>query len=135
MKMKGDSFKEFCRSFVDFSDTMYENVFAEENDLIEQIKKDIQENYMKDISISQLADKYHLTANYLSTIFHNKTGSKFIDYLTETRVYTAKSLLIKNATASVQDIAMMVGYNSARHFSTVFQKQTGVTPTAYRKNS
>lgn len=129
----GNSFKAFCKSFIDISDTMYNNVSVEENDLIEQIKTYIQENHMKDISISQIAEQYHLTANYLSTIFHNKAKCKFIDYLTDIRVSNAKRLLIKNATASVQDIAMMVGYSSARHFSTVFQKKTGITPTTYRK--
>lgn len=129
----GSCFKGFCRSFIDISDTMYDNVSVEENDLIEKVKDYIQENYMKDISISQIAEQYHLTANYLSTIFHNKAECKFIDYLTDIRVSNAKRLLIKNATASVQDIAMMVGYSSARHFSTVFQKKTGITPTTYRK--
>lgn len=131
----GTSFKEFCKAFIDISDTMYDNVSVEENDLIEQVKVYIQENYMKDISISQIAEQYHLTANYLSTVFHNKAECKFIDYLTEIRVCNAKRLLIKNATASVQDIAMLVGYSSARHFSTVFQKRTGITPTMYRKKN
>lgn len=129
----GRDFKSFCRSFVDISDTMYDNVSTEENDLIEKVKEYVQNNYMRDISISQIAEQYHLTANYLSTIFHNKADCKFIDYLTDIRISNAKRLLIKNSTASVQDIAMMVGYNSARHFSTVFQKKTGITPTAYRK--
>lgn len=133
--ISGTSFREFCKSFIDISDTMYDNISVEENDLIEKVKAYVQENYMKDISISQIAEQYRLTANYLSTIFHNKAECKFIDYLTEIRVCNAKRLLIKNATASVQDIAMLVGYSSARHFSTVFQKRTGITPTTYRKKN
>lgn len=130
----GSSFKEFCKSFVDISEGMYVHVKSEENDMIEQVKDYIQKYYMKDISMSQLAERYQLTANYLSTVFHLRTGGKFIDYLTEIRMTNAKKLLIQNATASIQDIALMVGYNSARHFSTLFQKQTGMTPTAYRKS-
>lgn len=132
-KISSDSYKAFCRALVDISEQMYKNVSSEESGLIEQIKEYIQKYYMNDISISQIADQYHLTANYLSTIFHNKAGCKFIDYLTDIRMANAKRLLIKNASASIQDIAMLVGYNSARHFSTVFQKQMGMTPTAYRK--
>lgn len=128
-----DSLKAFCKSFVEQSDQMYERAAGEESDMIERVKKYIQEYYMNDISISQIADHYELTANYLSTVFHRKTGSKFIDYLTQVRMEAAKKLLIRNGTASVQDIALMVGYNSARHFSTLFQKATGETPTAYRK--
>lgn len=128
-----DTLKNFCKSLVDKSDQMYGKVANEESDMIEQVKKYIQEYYMNDISISQIADYYQLTANYLSTVFHRKTGSKFIDYLTQVRMEAAKKLLLKNASVSVQDIALMVGYNSARHFSTLFQKTTGETPSAYRK--
>ena len=58
---------------------------------------------------------------------------KLIDYLTQVRMEAAKKLLCENITASVQDIALMVGYNSSRHFSTLFQKQTGMTPSSYRR--
>lgn len=128
-----DSLKSFCTSFVKQSDRMYGKMAREESDMIEQVKKYIQEYYMNDISISQIAEHFELTANYLSTIFHRKTNTKFIDYLTQVRMEAAKKLLIQNVSASVQDVALMVGYNSARHFSTLFQKTSGETPTVYRK--
>lgn len=135
-RIDGTSFKTFCRSFIDISESMYGNAVntkIEESDIVDKIKEYVQKYYMNDISISQLSEQYHLTANYLSTMFHQKTGCKFIDYLTEIRMTKAKTLLISNKTASVQDISLMVGYNSARHFSTLFQKETGMTPTVYRK--
>ena len=88
---------------------------------------------MYGIGISQIAEQFGLSANYLSTIFKRKTGERFIDYLTRIRIEAAKKLLIQNASASVQDIALMTGYTSSRHFSTLFQKYTGKTPTVYRK--
>lgn len=131
--IKSGSVKEFCKSFVEESDRMYMAVHREDADVIEQVKEYLINHYMDDVSISGIAESFHLTANYLSTIFHQKTGQKFVDYLTEIRVGAAKRLLLHNSSASVQDVALMVGYNSARHFSSVFQKQTGKTPTAYRK--
>ena len=113
---------------------MYSGAAVEEKDIIEEVKGYIQKYYRNDISISQIADQFGLTANYLSTLFHRKTGGKFIDYLTEIRIEAAKKLLVQNVSATVQDIALMVGYNSARHFSSLFQKQTGETPSSYRKN-
>ena len=131
-----DSLKKFCQSFVEQSENMYRRREArEEGDIIEQVKAYIQQYYMNDISISQIAEHFKLTANYLSAIFHRRAGCKFIDYLTEIRIDAAKKLLIKNPTASIQDIALLVGYNSARHFSSLFQKQVGMTPSAYRKES
>lgn len=131
--IKSESVKDFCRSFVEESDRMYMAVHREDADVIEQVKKYLTNHYMDDVSISGIAESFNLTANYLSTIFHQKTGQKFVDYLTEIRIGAAKRLLLHNSSASVQDIALMVGYNSARHFSSVFQKQTGKTPTVYRK--
>lgn len=128
-----DNFKEFCRSFIDMASGMYGSLQAEESDMIQRVKDYIQKNYMKDISISQIAEQFDLTANYLSTVFHNKAGCKFVEYLTDVRVSNAKRLLLQNTSASVKDIALLVGYNSARHFSALFQKQTGMTPTVYRK--
>lgn len=131
--ISGDSFKAFFRSFVEYSEQMYCGFGAEESDLMEKIKQYIQKNYMYDISISQIAEQFGLTANYLSTIFKRKTGEKFIDYLTKIRLEAGKKLLVQNVSASVQDISLMVGYNSSRHFSALFQKYTGETPSVYRK--
>ena len=132
-EVPADSLKVFCRSFVENSDEMYSFLSPEEGDVTEKIKEYVQKYYMNDISIGRIAENFGLTANYLSTIFHQRTGRKLIDYLTEVRMEAAKKLLCENLTASVQDIALMVGYNSSRHFSTLFQKQTGITPSAYRK--
>lgn len=128
------SWKLFFASFVEHSEEMYQGIAGEERDIIEEVKKYIQRYYQNDISISQIADQFGLTANYLSTLFHRKTGGKFIDYLTKTRIEAAKKLLVQNVSATVQDVALMVGYNSTRHFSSLFQKQTGEIPSLYRKN-
>lgn len=133
-RIDSSSLKGFCKSFVDQVEQMYEGMHREDSDVMEQIKGYIQRYYMNDISISQIAEHFSLTANYLSTIFHRKAGVRFIDYLTDTRIEAAKKLLLSNVSASVQDIAIMVGYNSARHFSALFQKQTGETPSDYRKS-
>ena len=132
--IKCGSLKEFCRSFVEYSDRMYETAPPEDVGIVGKIRDYIRKNYMSDLSIAQIADELDLTANYVSTLFRQKTGERFIDCLTETRIEAAKKLLVQNITASVQDIALMVGYNSARHFSALFQKMTGMTPSAYRRD-
>lgn len=129
----GATYKRFCKSFVDISESMYENVESTDSDVIEQVKAYVEKNYMNDIGIGQIAELFGITPNYLSTIFHQKAGCKFVDYLTEVRMANAKRLLIQNSTASVKDIAVMVGYNSSRYFATLFQKVTGKKPSVYRK--
>lgn len=130
-----DSYKEFCRSFVEISESMYDNVESTDADIIGKIKSYVENYYMNDISIGQIAEAFNITPNYLSKIFHQKAGCKFVDYLTEVRISNAKKLLISKKNVSAKDIAVMVGYNSSRYFATLFQKNTGTTPTAYRKEN
>lgn len=127
------SFKLFCKSAANMNHSIHSNIVKTDFDIIVQIKSYIHKYYASDISINQIADLFELTPNYLSSIFHQKAKLKFIDYLTDIRIMNAKKLLIQNNTASVKDIALMVGYNSPRHFSALFQKMTGMTPSAYRK--
>lgn len=127
------NFKEFMKSFTEFSDSMYENLEYKVTDKIDLIINYIQHTYMNDISINQIAAKFNLTPNYVSKLFHDKTNTKFIDYLTNVRINHAKRLLISNSDTPVKEIALMVGYYSSRHFSSTFKKYTNVYPTEYRK--
>ncbi|MEG0381419.1 MAG: helix-turn-helix transcriptional regulator, partial [Kurthia sp.] len=53
-------------------------------------------------------------------------------YITEYRVSKSKSLL-ERAELSIAEIAETVGYEDCFYYSRVFKKQTGMSPSAYRK--
>lgn len=121
-----------------------EELTQEENNLqskgskdehITMIKAYIDKHYSENIGISDIADHFKLTPNYLSTLFHQKMKMKFIDYITSLRLEKAKILLLRNKNASVKDISLMVGYISPRHFSGLFQKAEGCTPSQYRNQN
>lgn len=128
-----EDFAGFCARIQEEADSMYKNGKENRGGLTERIKEFVKKYYMNDISVSQIAEEFQLTPNYISAIFHQETGEKFIDYLTRIRMDNAKRLLVQNRTASVKDIAVMCGYNSPRYFSELFQKQNKMTPSAYRK--
>lgn len=95
------------------------------------IKDFIYHNYSKDISISYISEYYNLSSTYFSRLFHEKTGQKYIDFVTEVRMDVAKKMLQNNPSVSVKSVAEAVGYTSVRHFSKIFQKHTGVLPSHY----
>ncbi len=103
--------------------------------IAEKVKLYLAEHYMEDIGINTLASVYGITPNYLSKLFHQKAGIRFIDYLTKLRIYHGKELLLTRPGLSVNEVAELVGYNSPRHFSKVFQKATGATPSEYRRKA
>lgn len=94
----------------------------------------LETNYMKDISVLQVASELQVSPNYLSTVFHKKTGATFMKHLTQIRMRKAQELL-KHSDYRVQDVAERVGYANPRHFSKLFYEFTGRSPTAFKRES
>lgn len=86
----------------------------------------------RQISLDEVAARAFVSPGYFCTLFKERTGQNFSDYIIEMRVEEAKRLL-RQTTHSINEVAELVGYSDARHFSKVFQKNVGVKPTAYRK--
>lgn len=107
------------------------NAFAK-TDKISTAVSYIEQHYMEDISVIHLADKLQVTPNYFSKVFHEQTGQTFSTYITQVRIEHAKQILLTRPDVKVRDVAIMVGYYSARHFSSVFQKLTGRFPSDFR---
>jgi len=103
------------------------------NDLINQMKEFVEKKYMNNFGINELAQYLNFSPNYLSTQFHKITGVCFVNYLNDYRLEKSKNLLLANSSASIKDIAMLVGYSNARYYSTLFKQAFGVLPTVYRK--
>ncbi|MBN2910398.1 response regulator [Polycladomyces sp. WAk] len=104
------------------------------HDLIDKVKNYIDQHYMHQISIGEIAEKLGVTPNYLSTLFHKKTGTTFVKYLTRIRMLKAKELL-KDPNIQIQQVAEQVGYYSTRHFTKLFVKFFGCYPSEYRDGS
>ncbi len=100
--------------------------------IVEQVKRFVEKNYMNNIGIAEIAYKLNLTPNYLSALFHRKTGKTFINYLTEIRIERAKEFLA-DPSMKVCDVAERVGYYSTRYFSKVFKRKVGFQPSEYIK--
>ncbi|MFD1954803.1 response regulator [Paenibacillus thailandensis] len=88
----------------------------------------IHDNYAKDITLADLADKVFISRNYLSHIFKNITGDSFNTYLTRVRMEKAKELLMEHKML-VYEVAEKVGYQNVPYFSTLFKKYSGMNPT------
>ena len=70
---------------------------------------------------------------YISKIFKSETGDTPIRHLINIRLEKAKELLSAGCPDSVQEVAALVGYDDAYHFSKLFKKRFGITPTQARK--
>lgn len=83
-------------------------------------------------SVKDVADKLGYTSSYLSHLFKEKMGKGILNYITEKKIETASDLL-KNDKFSITEISQYLNYNSPQAFCKVFKKQTGMSPTEFKK--
>ncbi|WNQ13246.1 AraC family transcriptional regulator [Paenibacillus aurantius] len=103
--------------------------------LIKDIKTYIENHYDDpNLSLQMISDHFQLNTKYVSQLFKDEMGEKFVDYLAHLRIRHAKDLL-KETKAPVQDIAMKVGYTHSLSFIRMFKKVMNVTPGDYRKQN
>lgn len=100
-------------------------------DKIDIILDYIEEHYCEDISLASLAESFHLTPNYLSTLLKNRLGMKFTDHLTNLRMAKARELLL-TSSQSIKEITQQIGYYSQSHFTKTFIEKEGCTPAEFR---
>ncbi|MFC3801818.1 response regulator [Cohnella sp. GCM10012308] len=107
---------------------------AEENDhaLIDAVLRYIDENYMTDLNLTDLAERFNYNPSYFSEMFKSKVGKTFIQYVTDARMAQAIRLL-EGTQLSLWDIAELTGFSNASYFSAKFKRMYGVTPSDYRK--
>lgn len=101
--------------------------------VVEQIVDYLDSYYNEKISLDQIARNMYLSPSYISKLFKTETGDTPINHLIRVRMEKARRLLEQERDISVQDIAQQVGYDDAYHFSKLFKKHFGESPSYYRK--
>jgi len=86
-----------------------------------------------DLTLAELADSVNVNPHHLSQIINSHFGKSFACFINEYRVNAACELFASDNNKSILDIALASGFSSKSSFNTLFKKQTGLTPSEYRK--
>ncbi|MDA3893199.1 MAG: helix-turn-helix transcriptional regulator [Salinivirgaceae bacterium] len=86
------------------------------------------------ITLKALADDLKVQAKYLSQVINENWNQNFCEYINTLRINDAKQQLSnpKNDYKTILEIIYDTGFNSKSVFNTVFKKQVGITPSAFR---
>lgn len=101
--------------------------------VVEQMLNYFEDHYGEKISLDLIAENVYLSPFYISKIFKSETGDTPIRHLINIRLEKAKELLENGFAGSIQEVAAMVGYDDAYHFSKLFKKRYGYSPSQARK--
>ncbi len=87
------------------------------------------------LTLKQLAERLEINPRVLSRIINEKRNQNFFDFINNYRIDDAKMILANPAKRkmTILEVLYGVGFNSKSVFNTTFKKNTGVTPTEYRK--
>ncbi|MGG1517167.1 helix-turn-helix domain-containing protein [Paenibacillus oryzisoli] len=101
-------------------------------DVISEIKDYVAAHYDSNITLADLSARFFINPYYLSQLFKEKTGDTYLSYVMSVRMNKAKALL-EETDLRVYEICQRVGYADTNHFSKLFERMVGSTPTEYRK--
>ncbi len=131
-----ESTKTYLEELFLFALTVRDNISNDRyGDLIEEAKKYIAQHFQEsDFSLNKIAVEIGISASYFSSIFKQKTGQSFVEYLTKMRIEKACELL-KCTTLRTAEIGEQVGYHDPHYFSATFKKVMGQSPKDYKNDS
>jgi len=119
-------------TLLDFSNSK-EMQLSYQRKIILKAKSYIQNNINRPLTLHVVADSVNISPNYLSYLFPKVIGKRFVEYITEVRIETAKQLMMSKPDVKIYEVAHMSGYCSMEHFSRTFKKITGISPLVYKK--
>ena len=104
-----------------------------EPQVIARARQFIYEHQQEVISLGRVSSVLHVSLSDLCRRFHKATGVPFTEFVSRTRVESAKKLLL-NPNLQISQIAYATGFQSLSHFNRMFKRIMGKSPKEFRRN-
>ncbi|HPB16200.1 MAG: response regulator [Clostridiaceae bacterium] len=128
-----DDMKNFILGIIrEIFQAIEESDSKQNNFLVNKGLRYIKEGVYEDVSLVTIAERLQIHPNYLSKIFKQVTDESFTEHVIRFKMNEAKKLL-KTTNAKVYEISDKLGYKDVAHFTKLFKKHFGISPTEYRQ--
>jgi len=98
---------------------------------LRRVTEYIQQNLDKDLTLTELAAVVYMSPYHFARLFKYSTGVPPHRFVVRQRIAHACACLA-TPELSIAQISLMVGVKRPSHFTTVFRRVLGITPSAYR---
>lgn len=106
-----------------------EQIVSDVDLIIDYMKMNIESEF----SLDTISFQHNMSKSSVIRKFKESTGMTPYDYFLELKITKALKLL-NDPQNKVIEVAMQCGFKNHSHFSKLFKKATGLTPTGYREN-
>ena len=110
-----------------------EQTVKEHDQKIESLIIQINNNYGDKWTIESMAAAAKMNINSFRIRFKRYMGISPLIYVKNIKLNSAKTLLLKS-NLKIREVSELLGYDDPFYFSRLFHKNTGESPTEYRKN-
>ncbi len=91
----------------------------------------LNDNLHRQLTVEEIAQRCNISSSMLKKIFRKYTDDGVMAYFSRMKINRAMEML--SAGTSVATVSEKLAYTNQFYFSAVFKRQTGYTPTQYRK--
>jgi AraC-like DNA-binding protein len=115
----------------------YEDYKADEEYVGRVVKfMDEEKPYLKsNITLDTLSEMLDVPARELTALLNGHFKMNYYEFINNYRIKEAKEILRANKEQTISDVFLAVGFNSKSVFNTFFKKDTGMTPSEFRKQT
>ena len=96
-----------------------------------EVSEYISQHYQEDLSVAELAEKFHMSYSYFAAIFKEYYGQTCKEMVLTVRLQKAEDLL-QFTDFDLTYISQETGFCDCSHFIKAFKQKYGVTPRKYR---
>lgn len=134
---QAQSYADFCRELTEWTeqcfDMLQSHVRKSKAILFEQIDDYVKLNKYSQLSINDIAMKFHVSPSYVSRVIKNATQITFVQYYTRLRIQEACRLMESQPDMKFKEVSDLLSFSDQHYFSKVFKEYTGLSPTDYKQ--
>ncbi|GIO40281.1 response regulator transcription factor [Paenibacillus apis] len=135
--LNADRYEDFCSRFEAWLKQVFEQLQSlrrkSPEELFRQLDQYIRSNLYSQLSITDIARKFHVSPSYVSRIMKRCAQSSFVQYYTRLKITEACRLMADRSDMKVKEVSDALSFSDQHYFSKVFKEYTGLSPTEYKE--
>ncbi|HKL99410.1 MAG TPA: response regulator [Mobilitalea sp.] len=129
---KADLIFEFKQEIVIIFEIIEKYYLSYKDNIVRQACNYVVDHIDEKIRLTEISTVLGISKNYFCSLFKQKIGENFLDYVTKLKMQRAKYLL-KEKNLRIYEVSNLLGYVDTTYFTQLFKKYCDMTPNEYKK--